>query len=239
MVWLGAPFNHQTAVCPAIDCRMDSSSSEAPRQVESGPPHELPIVATLIDPHSESNRASAPHGDLPGRYDPNKVYGFTRRFSLATLMMMMAGASLILAGMNALNISPVASGTMVLLCIATALGQVFLFGGKLPRQASLVFGAVFFLLFPLVYALIDGLSGAPGLRSNAVAVFVWMVFGGLFGAIPGYLAGCAVAGILLVMDLTESMFARWRKVSEPDDDPWPPPKSAPQPESAPTPRDGA
>jgi hypothetical protein len=41
----------------------------------------------------------------------------------------------------------------------------------------------------------------------------------------GYVAGCIVAGVLLLMDLTESKFARWRKSREPDEELWPPPKT--------------
>ena len=56
---------------------------------------------------------------------------------------------------------------------------------------------------------------------KAAAVTFWhpesgevmaIVFLGLmFGAPLGYAAGCVVAGVLLLMDLTESKFARWRK----------------------------
>jgi hypothetical protein len=55
---------------------------------------------------------------------------------------------------------------------------------------------------------------------------ILMFWGAIFGPLPGYLAGCLVAGVLLAMDLTESVFARWRKAREPDDDPWPPPKNS-------------
>jgi hypothetical protein len=96
---------------------------------------------------------------------------------------------------------------------------------------------VFFFLFPLVFGFFEGLSG--GRAIPPVAIFTLMIVGAVFGAIPGYLAGCAVAGILLVMDLTESWFARWRKASEPDDDPWPPRTNSPPPEVAPTPRNAA
>src|SRR5438270_10007824 len=83
-------------------------------------------------------------------YDPNKVYGVTRRFSLATLMLMMAGASILLAGLNAFDVSPFVSGTIILLCVATAIGQMTLFKGKRPREASLVVGVVFCALGPLL-----------------------------------------------------------------------------------------
>ncbi|HEY2148120.1 MAG TPA: hypothetical protein VGH32_09295 [Pirellulales bacterium] len=156
-------------------------------------------------------------------YDPNKVYGLTRRFSLATLMLMMAATSLLLAAMNALRVPPYLTGAMILLCIATAVGQMFLFRGEDPRQASLVVGLV---CCPLLAIFMVKAGAAVTFRHPESGEVVAMVFVGLmFGAPFGYAAGCVVAGVLLLMDLTESKFARWRKVREPDDDPWPPPKS--------------
>jgi hypothetical protein len=169
----------------------------------------------------------------PG-YDPDRVYGVTRRFSLATVMVMMAGASLILAGMNAMNVPPVLSGTIVLLCIATAIGQMFLFRGKDPRNASFVVGAVFCGLVPLVIYALQPLARIPDpLRLRLGWAILYMFWGAIFGVLPGYLAGCLVAGVLLVMDLTESFFARWRKAREQDDDPWPAPTNAATADDAP------
>jgi hypothetical protein len=158
-------------------------------------------------------------------YDPDKVYGVTRRFSLATLMLMMAGASILLAGMNALNIPRYISGAIILLCVATAVGQMFLFKGKDPRRASLVVGSLCCSLGPLLVSLVfaTGVAG-PENRPNLVSVLSMVFYGVLLGWIAGYCAGCAVASVLLLMDLTESIFARWRKAREPDDDPWPPPR---------------
>src|SRR6267154_1650338 len=97
------------------------------RESEQGPDH----------PAGPPPLPTAMHHAVAG-YDPNKVYGVTRRFSLATLMLMMAGASLLLAGLNAFNVPPIVSGTIILLCVATAIGQMTLFKGKRPREASLV-----------------------------------------------------------------------------------------------------
>lgn len=156
-------------------------------------------------------------------YDPNKVYGLSRRFSLATLMLMMAATSLLLAAMNALRVPPYLTGAMILLCIATAVGQMFLFRGQDPRRASLVVGCV---SCPLLAIFMVKAGAAVTFRHPESGEVIAMAFVGLmFGAPLGYAAGCVVAGVLLLMDLTESKFARWRKVRQPDDDPWPPPKS--------------
>jgi hypothetical protein len=191
----------------------------------------------LPDDHESEPGPNHPLGPppLPTRshhavdgYHPNKVYGVTRRFSLATLMLMMAGASLLLAGMNALDVAPYISGTIILVCIATAVGQMLLFKGKDPRRASVVVGSVCGGAGPLLVWLVLG-TGAAGLqyRPPLLALLLASAFFGVpLGAVAGYFAGCAVASVLLLMDLTESMFVRWRKAREPDDDdPWPPPKN--------------
>jgi 4-amino-4-deoxy-L-arabinose transferase-like glycosyltransferase len=204
------PTPHDQAPVPA----------KAPLPAES--PYPLP--APKAWPHEETVTEQG--------YDPHRVYGINRRFSLATVMVMMAGASLILAGLNPILSSlavpaaaPVVGGTIVLLCIATALGQMFLFRGRDPRNASFVVGAVFCALVPLVIWAGGMVAQAPNRLKLGWAIIL-MFWGAIFGPLPGYLAGCLVAGVLLVMDLTESIFARWRKAREPDDDdPWPAPKT--------------
>ena len=208
-----------------------------PQKNDSSPPESgvCPVEPLLsptlhnpppIPPNWPRENSLADHG-----YDPDRVYGVSRRFSLATVMVMMAGASLILAGLNPVLTSlnapgsaPVVGGTIVLLCVATAIGQMFLFGGKNPRNASFVVGAAFCGLAPLLIWAALAVAHIPS-RLNLGWTIIWMFWGIIFGALPGYLAGCLVAGVLLVMDLTELVFARWRKAREPDDDPWPPPKN--------------
>jgi hypothetical protein len=200
---------------------------ELPANDEQHADELVPLVWPREKPHAEG-------------YDPDRVYGVTRRFSLATVMVMMAGASLILAGLNpilsSINASPAAApvvgGTIVLLCVATALGQMFLFQGRDPRSASFVVGAVFCALVPLVIFAGEAVAHVPN-RLTIGWAMIYMFWGAIFGALPGYLAGCLVAGVLLVMDLTESFFARWRKAREQDDDPWPAPRNVATADDAP------
>lgn len=112
-------------------------------------PAPVPLKASLPaeSPYPLPAPKTWPHEKIVTEqgYDPHRVYGVNRRFSLATVMVMMAGASLILAGLNPILSSlavpaaaPVVGGTIVLLCIATALGQMFLFRGRDPatRRSS-------------------------------------------------------------------------------------------------------
>jgi len=183
-------------------------------------PGDVPILATLSDSPPVSLAWPKPKPHPASGYYPEKVYGVTRRFSLATVMLMMAGASVILAVMNAFDIHPAISGGFLLLCVATAIGQMLLFGGKQPRMASLIVGEVFSVVasFIGVAVFFDGPS-----RQRPAAMIFFVFFGAIIGPVLGYLAGGLVAGVLLVMDLTELKLARWRRVREPDDDPWPEP----------------
>ncbi|HEV3417034.1 MAG TPA: hypothetical protein VG056_09485 [Pirellulales bacterium] len=218
---------------------MDSSASDTPKPIAPTERGERPILATLVEPPIIDERPVIASPVVQG-YDRERVYGVSRRFSLATIMMMMAGTSLLLTIANALSAPPMVSGMLVLLCIAVALGQMFLFGGEQPRKASVIVGGVTFTLMPVVVVICTIFSSVHRPTAIEQVELMWLfIFGPIYGALLGYLAGGLVAGVLLVMDLTESMFARWRKVREPDDDPWPPPKNSSRPEDAADPRDTA
>jgi len=218
---------------------MDSLPNQRPKPEDAVRITERPILAKVVEPEElagdESFLATLPNPPPmspawprakpppANGYHPDKVYGVTRRFSLATVMLMMAGASVILAVLNAFHISPIISGGFLLLCVATALGQMFLFGGREPRKASVIVGGVLFTAIPLV----AGILGGPFRNSHDFdSIAMSFVFGPIIGSLMGYVAGGSVAGVLLVMDLTETKLARWRRAREPDDDPWPPPKDA-------------
>ena len=136
--------------------------------------------------------------------------------------------------MNAFDVSPLISGGFILLCIATALGRVFLFGGKDPRRASILVGAVSLPIVAIVTTIVIGVlgSGAAPLLAVLASIVASLVIMPILGCLLGYTAGGLVAGVLLLMDLTESKVARWRKVREPEDDPWPEAKTRPNIENS-------
>ncbi len=185
---------------------------------------EPPPLPAFLRRKAKMESASA--ASAGGGFDPEKVYGVTRRFSLATVMLMMAGASVILAAMNAAHVAPVLSGMLVMLCLCTAVGQMFLFGGNDPRRASIVVGAIFCSVVP-VFCDVVLHESVFGSRALLIEIITAIFLGAPLGAAAGYLAGCIVAGVLLMMDLTESKLEGWRKARQPDDDPWPPPAPAP------------
>ena len=83
-------------------------------------------------------------------YSPHKVYGMKLRFSLATMAVMIVAASLLLALLKAVNAPLLETGFLLVFLFLTAVGQMFLFGGKSPRWASAVVGFVVWPAFLLL-----------------------------------------------------------------------------------------
>lgn len=216
----GGPLDGDQFVLEIIEEAGDGPTANHPDPTDNASPPDLPEF--LRKPWMP---ALAPIDPQASGYHPEKVYGFNRRFSLATVMLMMAGASVLLAVMNVFNVSPFVSGTMIVLCFATALGQMFLFGGRDPRRASIVVGTLFCTVGPLLSAIFLGVR-VFGSRYFVTELLIVLLLGVPLGAMAGYVAGCVVAGVLLMMEFTESKLERRRKRRQPDDDPWPPPKSS-------------
>jgi hypothetical protein len=133
-------------------------------------------------------------------YSPNKVYGMKRRFSLATIIAMIVAASLLLALLKALDVSPLISGLLLGQISFAALCQMALFGGRRPRLASMIAGVVFSWVTIIVTLCAERHARGPSPDEFLVGLFFWTVF----GIALGYAAGGAVAGVLLLMDLVES-----------------------------------
>jgi hypothetical protein len=78
------------------------------------------------------------------------------------------------------------------------IGQAVLFGGKKPRQASIVVGTALAFLAALIGIHRNASTGYP-LWYLCAMVLISLIF----GAIAGYLAGGLIAGIFLVLDRVE------------------------------------
>ena len=69
--------------------------------------------------------------------------GFPRRFGIGTLLVVTTMFGVLFAGLQALGCPPIVFFLALLFFTAVGLGQAFLFGGKHPRRASVIVGAVF------------------------------------------------------------------------------------------------
>ncbi len=124
------------------------------------------------------------------------VASVPRRFGVGVLMILMTAFAVLFAGMRSVGARPEVFILVSGLFFAVTLGQILLFQGKRPREASLMAGGVVFPLESLAMSLyyapfnsVDPGFVAPMLCCSMVA-----------GAPLGYLAGCIVAGIFFVQE---------------------------------------
>jgi hypothetical protein len=133
-------------------------------------------------------------------------YGVPRRFGIGTILIVTAAFAGLLGLLRWLGAPPLVVGFLVGFVSLVGLGQAVLFRGRRPRQASIVTGIACFAVYSAV-VLIYGLIRDPSLARIAVVMLVWTM---LCGSLCGYLAGCFVAAVFLVMDAVERLLGRLR-----------------------------
>jgi putative addiction module component (TIGR02574 family) len=131
------------------------------------------------------------------------IYSAPRRFDLSMIFVVTSVYAVLLAGMSALQFPPAASLAVAGFITFVGIGQAMLFGGRRPRTASLVVGAVLYAVPMLIIWLMSGPRIYPGaliLLSGTSAI--------IGGAILGYLAGVMVGGVFLLADIVRRRFRR-------------------------------
>jgi hypothetical protein len=139
----------------------------------------------------------------------DEPYCVPRRFGIGTIMIVTAAYGSLLAAMTYNGVPRIASAGVVVFVSAIGLGQVLLFRGKKPREASILTGVVTLNVMAIAY-LIFG-PRTPYLAAVVMSVFPILMVGSLLG----YLGGGIVAGVFLVMDLVESALPERFKASSP------------------------
>ena len=127
----------------------------------------------------------------------SEAAGMPRRFGVGKLMAITALFAVLFGLMKWADFHPIAFPAVGVFVGVVGVAQALLFGGKKPRLASMLAGAV---LFPFVgagtYIIVYGIEGRrlaleacldPGALAGA----------GILGVIFGYLAGGLVAGLFL------------------------------------------
>lgn len=158
--------------------------------------------------------ASRPWG---ARWD-TAAAGVPRQFGLAILFLMVTLYALLFSSMRLLDCDPVTFIVVAILVTGVGLGQMFLFGGKYPRAASIWIGGCLFpaeilavhvggwLLDPNATVSVDGIA-------LAFARVVLSIPGGAFF---GYLFGGLTAGVFLLLDRYAEKRAAGEKELEED-----------------------
>ncbi len=198
-----------------MDSRDNQSSKgdpEALKPVESAPGATAPRDPWSMPPPMQlpdflRSRGVPPRGRAPSEA---KVYGMTRRFSMRATMLLMALAAVCLAILRSVGTPAETSGIVLLVMIAAAAAQVFMFRGKDPRRASMAGGAVAMSVLLTAAQIVEEgrrLNFGRGLRD----VILGLVFGSIVGAIVGYMTGALVAGVFLLID----KYDEWRPKKAP------------------------
>lgn len=162
---------------------------------------DSPVLAELVEVVEVAHgpRLLAP---LTGR-QANEPFGVPSRFGIGTLLVVTAAYGALLALLRALDWDRRIIAWIVVFISVVGAGQMFLFGSRRPRQASLITGAVGLPAIIVLTSLIHGDRHGPpydigcGLCSAVV-----------FGAPAGYLAGGVVAGVFLITDAVQRGLTR-------------------------------
>jgi hypothetical protein len=127
-----------------------------------------------------------------------KIYSAPRHFDLATIFAVTSAYSLLFGAMSGLRFPPIACVTVAGFISLVGVGQAMLYGGKQPRKASALAGAI---IYAVVQSVMIYASSIPQ-SAPSTSILMLLVFaqGLIAGAICGYIAGVMVGGIFLVAD---------------------------------------
>lgn len=135
-----------------------------------------------------------------------KIYSAPRHFDLATIFAVTSAYSLLFGAMSGLQFPPIASVVVAGYITLVGIGQATLYGGKQPRKASALVGAI---VYAVVQSVIIYANSIPQ-SAPSTAILMLLVFaqGLIAGAICGYIAGVMVGGVFLVADKFRQYFYR-------------------------------
>jgi putative addiction module component (TIGR02574 family) len=145
------------------------------------------------------------------RAKPTKVYSVPRRFDLATIFVVTFAYSILFGLMKAISFPPTASAVVAGFIFIVAIAQALLFGGKQPRAASIISGA---LIYTLIMAGSWIVFRPPFYSAWQLLISASFTIAG--GAMLGYLAGVVVGGVFLVADKLRNRLSRKPAERNPD-----------------------
>ena len=125
------------------------------------------------------------------------VASVPRRFGVGVLLILMTAFAVLFSAMRTVGARPEIFILVSGLFLGVTLGQILLFQGKKPREASLWAGGVIFPLEVLVLCLCEASSTGDSAEFGMSMVCCAAVF----GALLGYLAGCLMASVFLMQEL--------------------------------------
>ncbi len=155
------------------------------------PQADAVYVAQLVRP------ADGPAG---ARWDTPAV-GVPQRFAVGVLMLLVTMYAFLFAAMQWLGAHPIVFTMVAVLFSGVGLGQMFLFGGKYPRAASIWVGACLLPVEVLAMWIYMAKFDPRLLRSSGVeGMLCFLIFSIPLGAFFGYLAGGLTAGVFFLIE---------------------------------------
>lgn len=135
--------------------------------------------------------------------------GVPRRFGVGGMVVIVTMFGLLYGGLQWLQAPPVVFLGAAVFFAGLALGQMLFKGGRSPRAASVITGAILWPAEVLLLAL--WLNGEAPRGPPLDAALVILVINVPVGALLGYLGGCLVAGVVLVLDMVRDASKRLRR----------------------------
>jgi hypothetical protein len=132
--------------------------------------------------------------------------GLRKRFSIAILMAWVTLFAMVFSLLKWLEAPPEIFGVITILMFCVGLAQMWLFGGKNPRGASILAGAIVLPAEVFILNLATHFITEP-IKSIFLSItqsLVLMIFFVPVGAFFGYLLGGLTAGIVLMLDYYEN-----------------------------------
>ena len=130
--------------------------------------------------------------------------GVPRRFAVGTAMIITAMYSVLFAVMKSLGAHPIAMVIVAVFFTAIGAAQMFLFGGRRPRAASIIVGVIFCGAMPTVGFSIIWFSEGSSPGAHPFAIIGWLLCptlgSAIIGLLLGYVAGCLTAGVFLMLN---------------------------------------
>ncbi len=129
-----------------------------------------------------------------GSAEPARV---PRRFGVGTLLLFTTMVALLFGLTQAAGVPPVVPISLAVFFTLVGLGQMLLFGGKKPRLASFLVGGVA-CCAPVLAGAVADVVASGGFQLIELMVPA-LLFAFLFGGVMGYVAGCLLAGVFLLL----------------------------------------
>jgi hypothetical protein len=214
-------IDHQrlsSAVVEAIARRKSNTDESADVIIldEPSPSNQRPIGLAAVISNLFSD---TPSWTWTKGYLGTPAAGMPKRFSMAILMSWVTLFAVVFSLLKWLDTPPVYFGILTVLMFCVGIGQMWLFGGKNPRAASIFTGAVALSVEVFILNVATGFLCSPntGLLERIIISVIFIILCIPLGAFFGYLAGGLTAGIVLGLDYLEKRKAD-KKIAEENED---------------------